>query len=76
MTVDTNFKPLYYFADYIHDDVDIVEGYIASYGMYAGEEDLLRIFENEIGIIETEYELKQWCLEYSADIDEVKEEYL
>ena len=66
---------LYYYEDYIHNDWFIVEEYIAQEIHYNGEEELLRLQENEIYIIEDEYELKQWCIEYGEDYDEQYSKY-
>ena len=68
-------KPLYYYEDYIHNDQTIVEEYIAQEIHYNGEEALLRLQENEIYIIEDLYELRQWCIEYGIEIEDVYEEY-
>ena len=66
---------LYYYEDYIHNDRFIVEEYIAQEIHYNGEEELLRLQENEIYIIEDLYELRQWCIEYGIEIEDVYEEY-
>ena len=66
---------LYYYEDYIHNDRFIVEEYIAQEIHYNGEEALLRLQENEIYIIEDLYELRQWCIEYCIEIEDVYEEY-
>ena len=66
---------LYYYEDYIHNDRFIVEEYIAQEIHYNGEEALLRLQENEIYIIEDLYELRQWCIEYGIEIEDVYEEY-
>ena len=63
--------PLYYYEDNIRNDLEELETYIAENEVYAGEEGLMNIFENEIGIIEDEIELAYYCLEYGKDMEEI-----
>jgi len=68
-------KPLYYYGDYIHDDRIIIEEYIAFMHEGMGEESLIRIQENEVYILEDLAEVRNWCIEYGFEMNDIYEEF-
>jgi hypothetical protein len=73
-------KTIYYYENLHSAYQEDLEYLIAKNEVYDGEEGLMRIFENDIGVIEDEEYLKQYCMEYGEDYDvmlstyEVKED--
>ena len=66
---------LYYYKGFISSDIDSVENYIAKNEIYNGEEGLLNIFENDIGIIDCFSDLQHWCYDYGYDMKDLLSEF-
>jgi hypothetical protein len=68
-------KPMYYYYNIHSSNEDNIKEYIASCAVYIGEEELMNIFENEIYIVDCYNELKQYCMEYGFDYNEMRRVY-
>ena len=68
-------KTLYYYEGHHSDDIDRVECYIAVNCQYVGEDGLMRLCENEIGVVDDLNDLRQYCIEYGHDYEELRKEY-
>ena len=66
-------KVLYYYNEFYSLDVDDVKKYVAYHGMYVTEEGLMKLFENDIYIIDDVSELKQYCIEFGYDYNDMLE---
>lgn len=64
-------KDIYYYEGVYSLHREDVEQFIAENEYYNSEEDLLRIQENEVGVVDCKEDLKQYCLEYGLEYDEV-----
>lgn len=58
---------LYYYKDLISPDLDTLQEKISETELFIGEESLLRLFENEIGVIDCKEDLRQYEIEYGYD---------
>ena len=68
-------KTLYYYREQHSNDPDEIKDYIAMNEIYNGEEGLIMLFENYIGIVDDLTDLKQYCIEYGHDYEELRKEY-
>lgn len=68
-------RTMYYFQQHHSTDRDEIEQRIALYEYYVSEEELMRLLEHEIYIVDCLEDLQQYCIEFGYEYETLKEAY-